>query len=53
MNAGIATRNPAGGRMLGVGGTVEREVVREFEVVRIALRDGKPTYVAQPGGGPP
>lgn len=44
---------PAGGLMLGVSRTVVRDVAREFEFLRIELRDGKPTYVAQPGGGPP
>ena len=44
---------PAGGLMLGVSRTVARDVVREFEFLRIELRDGKPTYIAQPGGGLP
>lgn len=43
---------PAGGLMLGVSRTVVRDVAREFEFLRIELRDGTPTYVAQPGGGP-
>ena len=42
---------PAGGLMLGTSRTVVRDVAREFEFLRIELRDGKPTYVAQPGGG--
>ena len=43
---------PAGGLMLGVSRTVVRDVAREFEFLRIELRDGVPAYVAQPGGGP-
>ena len=38
--------------MLGVSRTVVRDVAREFEFLRIELRDGTPAYTAQPGGGP-
>ncbi len=44
---------PAGHLMLGLSRTVVRDVAREFEFLRIELRDGKPTYVAQPGGRAP
>ena len=33
--------------------TQESWIAPAFEFLRIELRDGKPTYVAQPGGGPP
>ncbi len=42
---------PAGGLMVGTSRTVVRDVAREFEFLRIEVRDGKPTYVAQPNGG--
>lgn len=42
---------PSGGLMVGTSRTVVRDVAREFEFLRIEMRDGKPTYVAQPNGG--
>lgn len=44
---------PAGGLMLGVNRTTIQGQAREFEFLRIELRDSTPTYVAQPGGRPP
>ena len=44
---------PAGGLMLGVNRTTIRGEAREFEFLRIELRDTTPTYLAQPGGRPP
>lgn len=44
---------PAGGVMLGMSRTLVRGAAREFEFLRIVLRDSTPTYLAQPGGGAP
>jgi hypothetical protein len=41
---------PLGGMMMGMSRTVVRDVVREYEALRIALHDGVVTYVAQPSG---
>ena len=43
---------PLGGMMLGMSRTVVRGAVREYEALRVELRDGVPTYVAQPAGQP-
>lgn len=42
---------PAGGVMLGMSRTLVRGAAREFEFLRIVLRDSVATYIAQPGGG--
>ena len=39
--------------MLGMSRTLVRGTAREFEFLRIVLRDSVPTYLAQPGGGAP
>ena len=44
---------PAGGLMLGVNRTLVRGEAREFEFLRIELRDTTATYLAQPGGRAP
>jgi Domain of unknown function (DUF6265) len=44
---------PLGGLMLGMSRTVVRDVAREWEALRVDVRDGVLTYQAQPGGGPP
>jgi hypothetical protein len=44
---------PAGGLMLGTSRTVVRGVAREFEFLRLEVREGVVQYVAQPGGRPP
>lgn len=41
---------PLGGLMLGMSRTVVRDAAREHEFLRIELREGVPTYVAQPSG---
>lgn len=41
---------PQGGLMLGMSRTVARDTAREHEFLRIELRNGVPTYVAQPSG---
>jgi hypothetical protein len=41
---------PLGSLMMGMSRTVSRDTVREFEVLRIEVRNGMPTYVAMPGG---
>ena len=41
---------PAGGMMLGMSRTVVRDTVREYEHLRLELREGKLTYVALPSG---
>jgi hypothetical protein len=44
---------PAGGYMIGLSRTVAVQQRREeFEFLRVAMRDGVPTYLAQPQGGP-
>jgi hypothetical protein len=44
---------PRAGVMLGFSRTERRDVLREFEFLRIAPGpDGTPTYYAQPNGGP-
>lgn len=45
---------PAGGLMLGMGRTVWTHGQRpaQFEFLRVELRDGVPTYLAQPQGVP-
>jgi hypothetical protein len=45
---------PAGGLMLGMGRTVSASGQRpaQFEFLRVELRDGVPTYLAQPQGVP-
>lgn len=44
---------PAGGSLLGVGRTLGDAGMQSFEYMRIELREGKPHFVAQPGGAPP
>jgi hypothetical protein len=44
---------PRGGMMLGLGRTLASGEARAFEFLRIELRDGWPTFVAQPNGVPP
>ena len=41
---------PAGGLMLGASRTTVRGVVREFEQVRLAVREGRVVYTASPSG---
>jgi len=41
---------PAGGIMLGASRTVAGGVLREFEQVRLSVRDGKIVYTALPSG---
>ncbi len=41
---------PQGGLMLGMSRTVARDTAREYEFLRIEVRNGVPTYVAQPSG---
>jgi hypothetical protein len=44
---------PAGGYLIGMSRTVSTQRPREeFEFLRVAMRDGVPTYLAQPQGGP-
>lgn len=43
---------PRGGELLGVNRTLKGERSVAFEFLRIALIDGVPTYLAQPGGRP-
>ena len=44
---------PAGGYMIGMSRTVSTQQRREeFEFLRVAMRDGVATYLAQPQGGP-
>jgi hypothetical protein len=44
---------PAGGYLIGMSRTVVPQRPREeFEFLRVAVRDGVPTYLAQPQGGP-
>lgn len=44
---------PAGGYLIGMSRTVAAQRPREeFEFLRVAMRDGVPTYLAQPQGGP-
>lgn len=44
---------PLGGLMVGMSRTVVRDVAREWEALRIQVRDSVVTYIAQPGGRPP
>jgi hypothetical protein len=44
---------PSGGMLLSVGRTVVSGRVRGFEFLRIEVRDGVVTFVAQPNGTPP
>ena len=41
---------PLASQMMGMSRTVARDTVREFESLRIELRNGVPTYVALPSG---
>jgi hypothetical protein len=41
---------PLASQMMGMSRTVARDTVREFEMLRIELRGGVPTYVAMPSG---
>jgi hypothetical protein len=41
---------PRASQMMGMSRTVARDTVREFEMLRIELRGGVPTYVAMPSG---
>lgn len=44
---------PLGGLMVGMSRTVVRDAAREWEALRVEIRDGVVTYAAQPGGRPP
>jgi hypothetical protein len=44
---------PAGNAVLGVGQTLGNAGMQSFEYMRIEERNGKPHFVAQPGGAPP
>jgi hypothetical protein len=44
---------PKGGIMLGVNRTVLAGKKSAYEFMRIELRDGRPVYLASPGGRPP
>ncbi|WP_411340365.1 DUF6265 family protein [Sphingopyxis sp. J-6] len=44
---------PRGGTMIGHSRSGRGEALREFEFLRIAVVDGAPAYIAQPGGGAP
>jgi hypothetical protein len=44
---------PLGGMMVGMSRTVARDVAREWEALRIQVRDSVVTYIAQPGGRAP
>ncbi|NIJ38647.1 hypothetical protein FHR22_003371 [Sphingopyxis panaciterrae] len=44
---------PRGGVMLGTSRSGRGAELREFEFLRIAVVDGAPAYIAQPGGGAP
>jgi hypothetical protein len=39
--------------MIGTSHTVRNGTLRSFEFLRVVLKDGRATYVAQPGGVPP
>lgn len=38
--------------LIGTSHTTKGGVLREFEFLRVVMKDGTPTYVAQPGGAP-
>ena len=42
--------SPAGGLMLGASRTIVGGAVREFEAVRLSVRDGRMVYTATPSG---
>lgn len=44
---------PAGGVLVGVGRSQSGGRTQSFEYMRIEPREGKPHFVAQPGGAPP
>lgn len=44
---------PAGGTMLGMHRDVRGERTVGFEYARIEVRDGRPVFLASPGGAPP
>lgn len=44
---------PVGGSLLGMSRTLAGEEMQSFEYMRIETREGKPHFVAQPGGAPP
>src|SRR5215831_6575593 len=43
---------PSGGLMIAVNRTVAEGKPTSFEVLRIEMRDGKPSYLSSPGGRP-
>ena len=43
---------PKGGLMIAVNRTVVDGKAKEFELMRIEMREGKPVYLASPGGRP-
>jgi hypothetical protein len=43
---------PAGGLMLGASRTISGGAVREFEQVRLSVREGRVVYTASPSGQP-
>ena len=43
---------PKGGLMIAVNRTVADGKAKEFELIRIEMKDGKPVYLASPGGRP-
>lgn len=44
---------PVGGMLLGMSRTLAAGAVQSFEYMRIESRDGKLSFIAQPGGSPP
>lgn len=42
--------SPSGGTMLGMSRTVVRDTLREFEYLRITMREGTLSYIASPSG---
>ncbi|MBK5258470.1 MAG: hypothetical protein JJE51_02685 [Thermoanaerobaculia bacterium] len=44
--------SPGGGMMVGMHRDVSAKGKTSFEFLRIELHDGKPVYLAMPGGGP-
>lgn len=45
--------SPAGGNLLGMSRTLAGGEMQSFEYMRIETSEGKPQFVAQPGGAPP
>lgn len=44
---------PAGGTLVGMSRTTGAGGMESFEYMRIEIREGKPHFLAQPGGSPP